>query len=58
MEHLHVAPEAFDQLTRLVRSLRPKSNGISLSRDAEAASEFVLGAYVEAIASGEHRLPA
>ena len=53
MEHLQVDPEAFDRLTLLIRSLRPNSNGISLSRDAEAASELVLGAYVEAIAAAD-----
>jgi AraC-like DNA-binding protein len=53
MEHLHIGPEAFDRLTRLVSRLRPKSNGISLSREAEAASEMVLGAYVEAIATAD-----
>jgi transcriptional regulator GlxA family with amidase domain len=53
MEHLHIDPGAFDRLTRLIRSLRPKANGNSLSRDAEAASELVLGAYVEAIATAD-----
>lgn len=51
MEHLHIDPGAFDRLVRLVRSLQPRSNGISLSRNAETASELVLGAYVEAIAT-------
>jgi AraC-like DNA-binding protein len=51
MEHLHIDSKAFDRLTRLIRSLRPESNGIALSRDAEASSELVLGAYVEAIAT-------
>jgi len=51
MEHLHVGPEAFDRLTRLPDSLRPNSNGISLSPDTEASTELVLGAYVEAIAN-------
>jgi AraC-like DNA-binding protein len=51
MEHVHIDPKAFDRLARLIRSLRPTSNGISLSRDAEASSELVLGAYVEAIAT-------
>ena len=50
MEHLHVNPGTFARLTRLIRSLRPTSNG-SLSRDAEAASELVLGTYVDVIAS-------
>jgi hypothetical protein len=53
MEHLHVDPGAFDRLTRLVRSLQPNSNSVSLFRDAEAASELVVGAYVEAIATAE-----
>jgi len=53
MEHLHIDPGAFDRLTRLIRSLQPNSNGVSLFRDAEAASELVLGAYVEAIAAAE-----
>lgn len=51
MEHLHVDPGAFGRLTRLIRSLRPNSKGISLFQDAEAASELLLGAYVEAIAT-------
>src|SRR5215471_2651417 len=53
MEHLHVDPRAFDRLTQLIDSLQPNSNGVSLFRDAEAASELVLGAYVEAIAAAE-----
>jgi len=53
MEHLRVDPGAFDRLTRLIASLQPNSNGVSLFRDAEAASELVLGAYVEAIAAAE-----
>jgi transcriptional regulator GlxA family with amidase domain len=53
MEHLHVDSRAFDRLTRLIRSLQPNSNGLSLFRDAEAASELVLGTYVEAIAAAE-----
>lgn len=51
MEHLHVGSEAFDRLTHSIRSLRPRSNRVSPSRDAESSSEQVLGAYVEAIAS-------
>jgi AraC-like DNA-binding protein len=53
MQHLHVDPGAFDRLRRLVHSLRPNSNGIPLSRDADATSEWVLSAYVEAIAAAD-----
>jgi transcriptional regulator GlxA family with amidase domain len=53
MEHLHIDLEAFDRLRLLIRSLRPNSKGISPTRDVEAASELVLGAYVEAIAAAD-----
>jgi len=53
MEHLHVDPGAFERLTRLIGSLRPKSSGISLFRDAEASTKLLLGAYVEAIATAD-----
>jgi len=53
MKHLHIDSRAFDRLMGLIRSLRPRSLGISPSRDAEAISELVLGAYVEAIAAAD-----
>lgn len=53
MEHLHTDPQTFDRLTRLIGVLRPGPNGLSLSRRAQAASEWVLGAYVEAIATAD-----
>jgi len=51
MEHLHVDPAAFDQLTHAIRSLHPNSKGMAVRRDAEASAALILGAYVEAIAS-------
>ena len=53
MKHLHIDSRAFDRLMGLIRSLRPRSLGISPSRDAEAISELVLGAYVEVIAAAD-----
>jgi transcriptional regulator GlxA family with amidase domain len=51
MEHLHVAPPAFDRLVQLIHSLRAISNRVSIFRDAEASSDLILGAYVETIAT-------
>lgn len=52
MEHLRVDPEAFERLTRLLYPLKLGTKSPQLLRDAEAG-EWVLGAYVEAIATAE-----
>lgn len=53
MEHLPVDRNAFARLARSIDSLRPNSNGVAIFRNAEASSDLLLGAYVEAIATAD-----